>query len=267
MGCSPLKYWEEAMTLRYFPQDGESLLPKIPALNVPSAASSVVFGSAVEVMTMEELKLLQEDFERYHMSLDEQLPFVKQLKIQALLVIRRIFTQVNLGHPHWIYLRGLLGLVDTWTLGSNIYILLLILEQMNGFDPKLLPLDILDFFIRALHLLSINFLKTLSESSGNPASGELSYDNLLAPTEFITTISKFFPNPAMISSVNIVHVSFASTVYRFLFVLDSISPRLTNQEKQKLEGYYSNYIRNFFPERMTTVLHEAVTAEYTRFFS
>jgi hypothetical protein len=38
------------MTLRYFPADGEPLLPKIPGVCVPSVASSVVFGSAVHVL-------------------------------------------------------------------------------------------------------------------------------------------------------------------------------------------------------------------------
>ena len=59
-----LKCWREAMTLRYFPQDGEPLLPKVPAICVPTRASSVIFGSAAEIMTMEELKLLEEDFDR-----------------------------------------------------------------------------------------------------------------------------------------------------------------------------------------------------------
>ena len=59
-----LKRWREAMTLRYFPQDGEPLLPKVPANCVPTRASSNIFGSAAEIMTMEELKLLEEDFDR-----------------------------------------------------------------------------------------------------------------------------------------------------------------------------------------------------------
>ena len=93
------------MTLRYFPQDGEPLLPKVPAIYVPTQASSDIFGSTPEIMTMEELKLLEEDFERYSsFNSDLTLLFKDRLLIQALLVMRRIFTQANLEHPHWLYL-------------------------------------------------------------------------------------------------------------------------------------------------------------------
>ncbi len=49
-----LQYWREAMTLRYFLAGGEPPLPKILHVDVPSEASSAVFGFLVEVMTMEE---------------------------------------------------------------------------------------------------------------------------------------------------------------------------------------------------------------------
>ena len=39
----PLKYWREAMLLRHFPQDGEPLLPKVPAIYVPTQASSDIY--------------------------------------------------------------------------------------------------------------------------------------------------------------------------------------------------------------------------------
>ena len=39
--------------------------------------------------------------------------------------------------------------------------------------------------------------------------------------------------------------------------MESISPQITDQEKHQLEQYYSYFIRNFFPEGTTTVLHVA----------
>jgi hypothetical protein len=55
---------------------------------------------------MEELDLLQEDFERYYLSLDAHmlLPRVKRMVIQADLVIRRISSEANYsGNPDWLY--------------------------------------------------------------------------------------------------------------------------------------------------------------------
>jgi hypothetical protein len=47
-------------------------------------------------------------------------------------------------------------------------------------------------------------------------------------------------------------------IYVLFVVLLSIYPELTKEEKQKLEEYYSKYIRCFFPEYLTTILHEAI---------
>jgi hypothetical protein len=251
-----LKCWREAMTLRYFPQDGEPLLPKVPAICVPTRASSNIFGSADEIMTMEELKLLEQDFERNSSSnSDLTLLFEERLLIQALLVMRRIFTQANLGHPHWLYLESLLGYVPCMTdhkFVINIY--LFIFEQLNGFDPKLISRRSFNVFINTIHFFSSLFFFVWSD---NPALEELTFDNLLALTKFIVTISEFFPNPAMISSVQFRDYHFAEIVYRFLSELTDIPSRITDQEKPKLEEYLSYFIRNFFPERTTTVLHWA----------
>jgi hypothetical protein len=44
-------------------------------------------------------------------------------------------------------------------------------------------------------------------------------------------------------------------IYHFLYVLDSVSHRLSNQEREQLEENYSN----LFQERTITVLHAAIT--------
>jgi hypothetical protein len=49
----------------------------------------------------------------------------------------------------------------------------------------------------------------------------------------------------------------AAVFFFFVYILDSISPRLSSQEQQQLAVCYSNYVRVFFPERTTTVLHAA----------
>jgi ankyrin repeat protein len=262
MSQHALKYWREAMTLRYFPQDGEPLLPKVPANCVPTQASSVIFGSATEIMTMEELKLLEEDSTSL---------FKEQLLIQALLVMRRIFTQANLEHPHWLYLESFLEYAVVLNMRAkkiaekNFSTYIFIFEQLNGYDPKLLSRRSFDVFTSTIfrtfcflrYYETRQILEHLSDQLGHHFTKD-TFNNLLALTEFITKFSEFFPNPAMISSDRffIEGEHFAEIVYRFLFILESISSRITNQEKHQLEEYFS-YFNNFFPERTITVLHKA----------
>ena len=153
---SGLEFWREAMTLRHFPQDGGPSIPK--AVCVPSEAFSVVFGSTVEVMTMEELDVLKEDFLNFSLS-DRNVKYLiaKRFKIQAFLTIRRIPILANLRHPFWLYLINLMDyakdllfspplarrsppfeLISAEERKITINIYLLILEQLNGFDPNLL---------------------------------------------------------------------------------------------------------------------------------
>jgi hypothetical protein len=93
--------WTSQLLPRYFPTDGGDPLPKLPNVHVPSLLSSVIFGSAVEVVTIEELDLLKEDFQRNYLpDVNMQIPCAKRVLIQALLIIRKISSQEHLGHPH-----------------------------------------------------------------------------------------------------------------------------------------------------------------------
>ena len=252
-----LECWKVAMTLRYCPEDGQPLLPKIPDVSVSSEASSLIYGSATEVMSLEELDILQANFENGF-----QPQFRERIKIQGLLVLRRITTQANLEYPHRLYLKRLSYFADFYfdDLKIGINVNLLLMEQLNGFDPKLLPRETFDVFTSAISILSDIFYNIQQEfDPDDDERKELNYNYLLGPTECISSLSKFFANPAMISSVNYYShegaYSFADVVFRFLLVLDEISPRISNQEKKKLEEYYSNFIQNFFAHRTSTVLH------------
>ena len=265
-----LKCWREAMTLRYFPQDGEPLLPKVPAICVPTQASSVIFGSAAEIVTMEELKFWEEDFERNSSFNSESTwLFKERFLIQALLVMRRIFTQANLGNPHWLYLESVLEYAIFLDMREKIEVknfsaYIFIFEQLNGSDPKLLSRRSFDVFTSTisstLYPFSLEMYNPAQEEdpgSDNPARVKLVFDILLALTKFIATISEFFPNPAMISSAQFHRYHFAEIVYFLLCLLMDISSQITDQEKHQLEEQFSYFIRNFFPERTTTVLHVA----------
>jgi hypothetical protein len=268
-----LECWREAMTLRYFPTDGGDPIPKLPDVHVPSVLSSVIFGSAVEVATIEELDLLQQDFKLNHLNLFEfhirisyefhmRTPCAKRMQIQALLVMRRISAQEHLGHPHWLYLKSLLDFADVWGSDENIGIkpYLFILEELNGFDPNLLPLASFYVLYRTLDLLSDKFRDNLREPPNSPRGREVNYANLLMITKLITTIEGNHPHfqnwvPHLFEGIQ---WRVSSVVYRLVFVLDSISSRITSEEQQTLEKFYYDYFRADFPERTTTVLHDAV---------
>ena len=251
-----LECWRKAMTLRYFPTYGEPLLPKLPNVHVPTVLSSVIFGSAVEVATIEELDLLQQDFQRNY--LDDRLPCVKRMVIQALLVSRRISAQEHLGHPlYWLYLQGLLDFANFvwWFEDLTIKPYLFILEQLNGFDPNLLPLASFHVLYQTLDLLSDYFVYYSRELPNSPSGKELNYANLLMIAKLITTIEGNHPPYQMCRSLfefRVLHV-----VYRLVFVMNSISSRITSEEQQKWKQFFCDYFRDF-PERKATVLHEAI---------
>ncbi|EFX79961.1 hypothetical protein DAPPUDRAFT_103800 [Daphnia pulex] len=61
------------MNLRYFPDDGEPPLPKTPYVGVTFVASPMVFGPAVEVMSIEGMNLFEEYFEHNINDLDSRM--------------------------------------------------------------------------------------------------------------------------------------------------------------------------------------------------
>ncbi len=273
-----LQIWKEAMNkLRYFPADGEPLLPKIPYVPVPSVASSVVFGSAVEVASIEELNLLEEHLRSN--ILDSE--YIRGVRRQSLLVSRRISHQANHSYPYQLYQMSLYGLatsmrpeesflgdyyldIDNFEKKIMINTYLLILEQIT--DMIQIPYTCKLFYlsIEVLRAMSDFFVRLLQEPPESPNTEKLSYANLLPPTKFFGRIAKFLQNPAMMSSL-IVDFEFAcddydlaDLMFDYVFVAESISPRLSSQEKKHLEDYYSNYIRVLFLERTTTILHAAV---------
>jgi hypothetical protein len=275
------KCWREAMKLRYFPSDGEPLLPKTPYEGVTSAASSVVFGSAEEVMTMEELDLLEEDFERNkaNRDLEVRLRCNVRMQRQCLLVIRRISSQTNYGPSFYIQrlyefctwkMEDYVNEIDLSTELKRIVIntFLLILEQLTGFDPQLLPCQSFNVFMKSLGFASRYLALLAKKPPGYPGREDLSHANLLAATKFIATIAKCFPNPALmsLSFINDDYDSFAEIIWDLVFVMESMSPYLNNEDKQHLEKYYSNYIRNYFSDRTTSVLHAGVQVFLDRDF-
>ncbi|EFX71167.1 hypothetical protein DAPPUDRAFT_327440 [Daphnia pulex] len=301
------RYWREAMKLRHLPAHGELPLPKTPYVGDISAASLVVFGPAEEIMTMEDLNLFEEDFVRDVFDQDEE---VQQrgfdlLRRQSLLVIRRIASQADNGHPNACYILSLYEFVTEkmrineenededqdvnaidiarYTVMNGIVFntFLLILEQVtDGFDPKLLPRKSFDVFFKTLAFGSYWLSFMAKKPLGYPVREDiLSHANLLAFTKLIGKIAKFFTKPIAMSSIDIAdyefeelleymgfnatesYHGFAKIIFDLVFVLKSISSRLSNREKQELEQYYSNYIRKYFPTRKTTALHVAVAEE------
>jgi hypothetical protein len=119
---------------------------------------------------------------------------------------------------------------------------LLIFEQMKGFDPKLFSCKSIDVFPKTLNLFATYYdelmqIPYITEYDRRSHCWEymepvpITYARLLAPIEFITTISKFFPNPAMMSFVNFQNSCFAEVVFRFLFTVNCLSDDTTRKSK------------------------------------
>ena len=178
--------------------------------------------------------------------------------IQAHLVIRRISSQTNYsGNPDWLYLKSLLDFSNLLSFEIErkltVNSCLLILEQLNGFDTKLISLQTLDIFTAALNSLSNYFIRMVLNPPGSPKRRELSYTNLLTPSKFFSIIPKLLPKNADLPRIE-------EIVYHFLYVLDHISPQMADQDQLNLEKCYYDYIRYATTERKTTVLHLAVWA-------
>ena len=256
--------WEKALTLRNLPDsNGEPLYPKIPVTHFQSAASNVVFGSEVEVNSMEELDQLRERMER------ENDPWF--LRLQGLLVIRRICMQANAGRPYWLYLQSLLELTrETPDTIHRVYLHLHIMEQSTGFDPHQISTKSSKVFINTLFSLSCMFSGELPENEEvQQVRRELSHpDKLIKITKFINTVVKFFPKPEMLADCYLSSVlsgsrpiradeEFGKTICFLMLMMETTTQQMTNQEEEELEKYFSYYIQNLFPERTTTPLHEA----------
>jgi hypothetical protein len=268
LGC-----WKKAMTIRYLPDsNGEPLYPKVLVTQDQSAASKVVFGSAVEVNSMEELDLLLQRPER------ENNGFF--LRIQGLIVLRRIALQANAG-PYWVYLKSLFGLASeimykNITYAVNTY--LLIMDQLIGFDPHQLSTKTLQVFIDTLFDFGVQIYFDPHDEAGEaePVRRELSVpEKLIHITKFINTVVKFFPNPEMIADLQNMseqsslrtayssEVAFGEIICALMLMMETTTQQMTNQEEEELEKNFSYYIQNLFPERTTTPLHTAARIHHS----
>ncbi|XP_046649292.1 uncharacterized protein LOC124340729 [Daphnia pulicaria] len=270
-----LQYWRRAMSFRLFPRDGEPPLPKRPHVAVATEASVAVFGSLVEVTTMQELDVLREEIQRGFYTLQhhdgQERPLTMLLHGHALLVARRIGKQHYADGPYALYLRYLMGFPPIhydWYLCYGDFdednhlvlsICVLILQQVNGYDPRNISALSFKMLSRTLRLMSSVLISLVDTRPGTLGREHLSCANLLVPPQFFATILNYFEAPQCFSFKRWEGFeNFGELVIRFLYVVDSISPHLTDVEKQQLEELYSTVIRCCFSERSTTVLQAAI---------
>ncbi|EFX80011.1 hypothetical protein DAPPUDRAFT_103867 [Daphnia pulex] len=269
--------WRKAMKLRYSPADGVPLLPMIPYVGVPSVASLVVFVTAEEVMTMEDLNQFEESF------------------------CVTIASQVDHGQPNALYILSLYEYVSEKIIfdkddedddeeededevkdlnviaikrytvmngiGSNTF--LLMLEQVTDEPPQLLPRKSFEVLINTLAFASYWLGFLAKKQPGYPGREKmLSHANLLTLTKFIGEIASFFiiemrclPLDFKLTWIlnNPTTVSAKSFLILFSF-WRKISPHLNNQVKQQIEEHFSNYIRYYSFEGTATALHVAADA-------
>jgi hypothetical protein len=270
-----LQLWRQAMSLRLLPANGEPLLPKIPHVEVPTEASVAVFGSFVEVTTMEELDLLQEEIERHfhwlHDDGQEWRTLSTAMRGQVLLLVRRISKQNYADGPYALYLRHLQRCPPIhvlWALSSSDYgqaaklvmnTCLLILEQAIGNEHVSISKNSFKMFSRSLRYMCTLLTRLLRKPPGTPGRELLSCANLLVPPQFFIAILNYFKAPHMMSrEVWDGFDNFGHLVSRFLYLVDSMASHLTERENQQLEDCYSNIICSYFSDRSATVIHAAI---------
>jgi hypothetical protein len=196
---------------------------------------------------MEELDLLQEHIERDFYTLQasgqESQPLSMLLHGHVLLVARRISKQNYADGPYALYLQYLMcfpPIHSKWDVrygddfgeDNNLALstCLLILEQVNAYDPENISSLAFRMLRRTLRLMSTLFITLVEKPPGTPGREHLSFANLLAPPKFFITILKYFEAPRYISFVLWDGFdSFGELAIRFIYVVDSMSPHLTSE--------------------------------------
>ena len=117
--------------------------------------------------------------------------------------------------------------------------------------PNLLPPRTFGVLIQTLDRLSDYFIEALSEPPNSPEGREMNYANLLIITKLATILQ---PNHTHFQNFASIYM-LMRVIYRLVFILNSISSRITSQEKQILETFYYDYFRAH-PERTGSTVWE-----------
>ncbi len=264
--------------LFFFFYPGEPLLPKRPHVFVPSSASSAVFGSTQELASGAELNTFFEEYQRRCVEgdVDEgRLEFEKTLKLQSLLVLRRICCAAN-KVPYICSLSDVA--IDLWKPSpiqdEQLFIDLccVIFEELGDqtFSQQLLLPILFETFVNIVSFFHKSYLD-LADGDRFPHS-YLKFFTM--STKFMCRFPNFFRDaeemcdfqlPSLQNGHAIEEVwdveccsSFVELVSYLLVVVKTISPMLPSQLSHTLKCYYSHFIRLWFPTRTTSVLHAAV---------
>ncbi|EFX84647.1 hypothetical protein DAPPUDRAFT_238807 [Daphnia pulex] len=216
-----LQCWKEAMDLRF---SGEPLLPKTPHVYVQSSASNKVFGSMQELASGAEFTTFFDEYQRRCVDGDVddlRMHFENTLKLQSLLVTRRICSAAN----RVVYIGSVFDVAeDLWKpspIQDNqqfIDLCWVIVEEVMGqhtFSEELLLIltatfvSIASFFYRTSFELELN-------DHGNEEQWDVECCS-----------------------------NFAELVMHFLVVLKTISPMLPIQNSHTLKSFYSEFIRSW----------------------
>ena len=251
-----LQCWKAAMIYRNSTIDDDPPIPKIPYVFSEIALSA--FGDTVEIMTLEELELLERQSTLRGSTKDWHL-LCGPLVVQALLVSKRIFSQNNTGQsgPNSFHLDNLLhyGLYCKFhqQYSRAINISLLILEHSKGFNPNSSH-KCVKMFAETFDLMLVCLKRRQPPNS--ILKQELSSANLLAAAKFGIEI---FTNMLPIPPVTLPERQLFDIIERTYFFISNWLPRLDQQEVQQLTEYLSRYIHRYNQNTgVTSLLHVAI---------
>jgi hypothetical protein len=240
-----LQCWKDAMALRY--STGERAIPKTPNVFTDEAAKA--FADNSEVLTLEELELMEQESSIYGCPPAWGLAsshWKCYLRVQALLVNQRVVSQVNNG-PYYFHLINLIRY--GWDCNSYrkepsraFNICLLIIDQAKSFSSTASSPKCIHIFVETLDLMSKCFERMREETAESPERRELTPVNLLKAIGCCTVIANLLPVPLMndkdhnrLHRVNICAYDFVSLLFKSF-------PRLNQEKHKQLEECLSQFI-------------------------
>ncbi|XP_045027654.1 protein fem-1 homolog C-like [Daphnia magna] len=255
-GCRQgLHCWHEAMILRHSTRD--DVIPKIPCDSSEIARNA--YGDAVELMTVQQLEqLMEEECSIRRFLKDWEAICMEPLRIQALLVLERIFKQNQRHSPNSFHLKFLLDYVYECEARKQftkvINICLLILEECSDLKQTSSP-KCIDIFIQTFIIVFDCLMQP--STSPNVAKEKFSNTNFLLIVKLSSTILKNLSTGPDLSIVD-PKLEKYGILKKFVKLIAVWLSWLNEEEQRQLEEYLHEFIRLGAPDGYSSPLHYAI---------
>ncbi|KAI9549158.1 hypothetical protein GHT06_005432 [Daphnia sinensis] len=254
-GCRQgLRCWNEAMILRYSSVD---VIPKIP--HDSSEIARNAYGHAVEWLTVQQLEQFMEEECSFRGFLkDWEAVCMEPLRIQALLVLERIFKQNPRVGPNSFHLKFLLDYVYECEVRKQfnkvINISMLILEECSDLKQTSSP-KCIDIFIQTFIIIFDCLMQP--NTSPNVSKEKFSNSNFLLIVKLSSTILKNLSTGPDMSIID-PKLQKYGILKKFVKLIAVWLSWLNDEEQRHLEAHLHEFIRLGVPDGYSSPLHYAI---------